>query len=151
MNDVLNGITEYFKEKDIENKFKTIENSEYMDELIKRNRVPFINIIGFDKTRSPLNNYSRKNAETELYEISIIICQDARFTKDVIKGTKTTESIWSLSDYVYSLIEEDNTFNGVVNRLADQDIRTTLTTLTKDNSVKVALEMKIFLIKDVFK
>lgn len=151
MNDVLKGIAEYFKAKDIDNKFKAIENSEYMDELIKRNRVPFINIIGFDKTRSRPSNYSLKHMETETYEVSIIICQDARFTTDIIKGTKTTESIWSLSDYVYGLIDEDNTFNGVVNRLADRDITTRLTTLTKDNSVKLALEMKVFLIKDVFK
>lgn len=151
METVLKGVSDYLISADTSKKFKQIVYSEFLDEMINKNQTPFIDVIGLQERKTPLSDMSMKKAYRQFYDISIVIVQDAKVTKDIIQGTKTISSIWSLSEYVYDLISADITFNGTVNRLHEKEIISKLTTLTKDNSVKLALEMELTLIKDIFK
>lgn len=151
MEKVLAGLVTYLKSADTDKKFKDIVDSEFMDDMIKKNRMPFIDIIGMSVNKTPVPNMSMTTAYRMTFNIVIVICQDARVTQDIIRGTSRIESIWALSEYVYAKLEADPTCGGIVNRISQADVNTTLTTLTKDNTVKLALEMPISLIKDVFK
>jgi len=151
METVLKSVSDYLSSVDTAKKFKSIVYSEFLDDMISKNQTPFIDVIGLKTRKAPYKDMTMKRAYIQYYDISLVIVQDAKVTKDIIQGSKTVNSIWSLAETVYTLIEADPTFNGIVNRLAEQEITMQITTLTKDNSVKLALEMQLTLIKDIFK
>jgi hypothetical protein len=145
---ILKGLANYLITADTAKKFKVITYSEFLDELIAKNQTPFIDIIGLQETKKPFDKHSMKSVYSRTFEVTIVIVQDAKVTKDIIHGSKTTESIWSLADYVYGLINADRTFGGLIDRIAEKEVISKITTLTKDNSIKLALEMELTLVVD---
>ena len=147
MDQVLEGIASYLQSNDTQKAFKRIEYSEWIDDLIKDNKLPFLNVVGIKERKSPLNNISMANGYRQFYDISILIGQDARLIKKVIHGSN---SIWQLWDVVWEIIEGDPSFNGIISKIDEKVIESRLITITKDNSVKLILETELTVFKDVF-
>lgn len=148
MDDILKGVADFITAGDTTKKFKAVYYSEYLDECIAKNKTPFINIIGPKKRRSPLKGFNFNKSSRRGFDISIVIVQDAKMMKQVVHGT---DSIWSLDDYLWDIIDADPTFNGLVREIEEKVIESKLIMIRKDNSVKLGLETELTLIKDVFK
>lgn len=148
MDSILTGVSSFIKSGDTQKKFKIITDNEFIDELMNKNQTPFLDVIGLKQTKTPISGFNFKDNYKEEYLISIVIVQDAKAIKNVIKGET---SVWKLWSYVWGIIETDKTFNGLVRGIKEQSIESKIMSFTKDNSVKVALETELVLYKDVFK
>jgi len=148
MDDILKGVADFIAAGDTEKKFKAVYYSEYLDECIAKNKTPFINIIGPRKRRFPLQGFSFNKSTRRGFDISIVIVQDAKLMKKVVHGS---DSIWSLEDYLWDIIDADQTFGGIVRAIDEKPIESKLVMITKDNSIKLGLEIELTLTKDVFK
>lgn len=148
METILKGLANYLIAADTAKKFKVITYSEFLDELIAKNQTPFIDIIGLQEIKKPFDRHLMKSVYSRMFEVTIVIVQDAKVTKDIIQGSKTIEGIWSLADYIYGLINADRTLGGLIDRIAEKEVISKITTLTKDNSIKLALEMELTLVVD---
>jgi hypothetical protein len=148
MDDILIGVSEYIAAADTSRKFKAIVYSEYVDECIAKNKIPFVDVVGIKERKSPLSGFSFDKGYRQAFDISIVIVQDAKLMKDVLHGTS---SIWALWSYLWEIIEADRTFGGVVQRIDEKPVESKLITLVKDNSTKLGLETELTLILDVFK
>lgn len=151
MDSVLKGVANYLTSADTAKKFKLITYSEVFDEVIKKNLTPFIYIYGEEEKKIPRSDMLMKSAYERQFIITLYIIQDAKILKDVVQGSSTISSIWSLSEYVYDLISLDKTFNGTVNRLAEKEITSKIGEIRKDNTIKLILQTELTLIKNIFK
>jgi hypothetical protein len=148
MEDVLSGVVTYLKAADTLNRFRVIDYSEMLDDMIHSNKTPFIDVVGTRVSETPLAGFKPAKARRGKYYITLIIVQDKKVLREVLKGS---ESIWGLKKYLTGLINADSTFGGIVQGLAfDENIDSEIVTLKKDNSVKLALEVKLVLFKDIF-
>jgi hypothetical protein len=148
MDEILIGVSEFIASADTSKKFKAVAYSEYVDELIKANKTPFVDVVGVRERKSPLSGFLFDKGYRQAFDISIVIVQDAKLMKDVLHGTN---SIWSLWSYLWEIIEADRTFGGLIQRIEEKPVESKLITLVKDNSTKLGLETELTLIKDVFK
>ncbi|PKL17874.1 MAG: hypothetical protein CVV49_08840 [Spirochaetae bacterium HGW-Spirochaetae-5] len=148
MNNILKGVADFITAGDTLSKFKIITYSEYVDDLIKENKMPAVDILGFRERKTPLPGFSFDKAYRQSFDITIIIIQDAKLLRDILHGTN---SVWGLSTYLWNIIETDRTFGGIVRAIDDKPVESKLVKLTKDNSVKLGLETELTLTKDVFK
>lgn len=148
MDTILDGIVNFIKSKDKLNKFKVITCSEFLEDLINKNQLPFIDIVGLKENKTELKQIAFKYGYKQTYTISIMIFQDAKALKDVLKGNN---SIWGLWNYVWSMIEADNTFGGLVDGFDSSNIESKLVTMQKDNTIKIGLETQLTLTKDILR
>lgn len=150
MDDILEGVAAFITASDKAGlkKFKLVTYSEYVDDLISGNRMPVVDILGFRERKSPISGFTFDKAYRQSFDISIIIIQDSKLLRDVLHGAN---SVWGLSKYLWSLIELDRTFGGIVRGIDDKPIESKLMTIKKDNSIKLGLETELTLTKDVFK
>lgn len=157
MNKVLIALRDAFKfaDESLEKKFKAIEASELIDDLLRKNRVPFMNFIGLRDRRLPIPNISMRQAYRQEFDGLIIIVQDSDNLTDIIMGNERgTESIWELYDYVFDLIilamTEFQDELGFKVRFKEQEAEAKLTTLTRQNTVKLAVEIPITIVMERF-
>ena len=150
MDNVLKGVSDFLTAADAagSKKFKVITDSEFVDEIIKDNRIPAVDVIGLKERKASIKGFDFNKAYRQSFDITIIVIQDAKVLRDIIKGTK---SVWGLSRYVWEMIESDRTFGGVVRGIEDKPVETELIKPVKDNSIKLGIETKLTVTRDVFK
>lgn len=148
MNNILKGISDYFQSADTTSKrFRNISYSEMIQDVIAKNQVPFLLVLGVAERKSPFREYLMSTAYKQLYDITIVICQDNKVLTNVLKGANPIFDLWS---YTWSMIEADRTFGGVVDGIVEKDIESKLITLQRDSSYKLVYETELTVYKNIF-
>jgi len=150
MDNVLKGVSDFLTagDKAGSKKFKVITYSEYVDDIIKDNKIPAIDVMGFKERKSAVPGMSFTSSERQSFDISIIIIQDAKLLRDIIKGPNT---VWGLSRYVWDMIKADMTFAGTVRTIeSNPPVESQLIKIVKDNTTKLGIETRLTVTKDEF-
>ena len=150
MNNTLKKVSEFLQSQDVleDKKYSIITYSELIQDLINKNKTPFLVVLGMKERKSPLSWCNMDKGYRQFYDITLVICQDKKVLRDVLIKDDSIFDLWS---YTWSLIETDKSFNGVVDGIEETTIESKLTTLQKDNTIKLVYETQLSLYKDVLK
>lgn len=148
MNNTLKTISDYLTAADsVSKKMGTITYSEMLQDLINANRTPFLDIVGLSERKSQIPGIDLRSGYRQQYNIVLYICKDDKVLSKVLKGT---DSIFDLWNYIWSIIEKDRTFGGAVQGILDKDVESKITTLQRNDTVKLVYETNLTVYKDIF-
>jgi hypothetical protein len=149
MEEILEQIADFLKTQDqtSEKKFRVVDHSEFLDDMLSNNKTPFINVVSASEDKSVIPGMSFKTSERNTPVISLLIVRDGKTAAETLKGSK---SIWKLWEYTWGLIRSDFTLGGAVDYIPEQTITSKIESLHKNNSFKVLLRADIKVVKDKF-
>lgn len=149
MEEILEKIAEFLREQDqaTGKKFKVIEHSEFLEDMLNKNRTPFINVVSGAEEKSVVPGMSFHTTERNAPVVSLLIVRDGKTPAEALKGDN---SIWNLWEYTWGLIRTDFTLGGAVDIIPEQTISSKIEALHKNNSFKVLLRADIKIVKDKF-